>query len=235
MSYQHLNAIGRGQIQALIRAGCSVRPIARPLGRSPGTISREIHRPPPRGDCDGQRAQAWYKERRQACLRTRRLDDGPPRQYVRDKLMIGWFPERISGRLWIDYPGNPHMRVSTGTIYRFIDKDPRWGPVMRPYPRQARQRRSRGTQRAVRSLIPNRVSIEQRPACVKERARYGGWEGDTRNGRHRKGAVLTRVEQKILIHPRRAPVKQAGRAHGQSPDRAAASPAATLAADPDPG
>jgi len=46
MSCQHLNAIERGQIQAMIRAGCSVRPIARALGRSPGTISREIHRPP---------------------------------------------------------------------------------------------------------------------------------------------------------------------------------------------
>ena len=106
---------------------------------------------------------------------------------------------------------------------------------MRPYPRQARRRRIRGTQRAVRPLIPNRVSIEQRPACVKERARYGDWEGDTRNGRHRKGAVLTRVEQKILIHPRRAPAKQAGRNHRRSHDPAAASPAATLATDPDPG
>jgi len=45
MSCQHLNAIERGQIQAMIRAGCSVRPIARALGRSPSTISREIHRP----------------------------------------------------------------------------------------------------------------------------------------------------------------------------------------------
>jgi len=62
MSYQHLNAIERGQIQAMIRAGCSVRPIARALGRSPGTISREIHRnKSPRGDCDGQRAQACTK------------------------------------------------------------------------------------------------------------------------------------------------------------------------------
>ena len=111
-------------------------------------------------------------------------------------MTIGWSPERISEGLWIDCPGNPRMRVSTETMYRFIDKDPRWEPVMRPYPRQARQRRNRGTQRAVRSLIPNRVSIEQRPACVKERARYGDWEGDTRIGRHRRGAVLTRVERK---------------------------------------
>jgi len=48
MSYQHLNAIERGQIQAMIRAGCSVRPIARALERSPGTLSREIHRNNPR-------------------------------------------------------------------------------------------------------------------------------------------------------------------------------------------
>ena len=198
MSCQHLNAIERGQIQAMIRAGCSVRPIARALGRSPGTISREIHRnKSPRGDCDGQTAQAWYKERRQACRRTRRLDDEPLRQYVKDKLMIGWSPEQIAGRLWIDYPGHPRMRVSTGTMYRFIDKDPQWEPVMRPYLRQARRRRCRGTQRALRSLlIPNRVCIEQRPACVNERARCGDWEGDTRIGRHRKGAVLTLVERK---------------------------------------
>jgi len=115
---------------------------------------------PPRGDCDGQRAQAWYKERRQACRRTRRLDDESPRQYVKDRLMIGWSPEQIADRLWIDYPGNPPMRVSTETIYRFIDQDPEWGPILRPYPRQARQRRRQGTKRAVRSLIPNRVSIE---------------------------------------------------------------------------
>ena len=110
--------------------------------------------------------------------------------------MIGWSPERISGGLWIDCPGNPPMRVSTETMYRFIDKDPQWEPVMRPYPRQARQRRNRGTQRAVRSLIPNRVGIEQRPACVNERSRSGDWEGDTLIGNHRKGAVLTLVERK---------------------------------------
>mgnify|MGYP001111090043 CR=1 FL=1 len=172
MSYRHLNAIERGQIQAMIRAGCSVRQIARALGRSPATISREINRnKPPRGDYDGQRAQAWYKERRQVCRRSRCLDYEPLRQYVKDKLMIGWSPEQISGRLWIDYPGDPRMRVSTETIYRFIDKDPKWGPVMRPYLRQGRRRRRRGTKRAVRSLIPNRVGIEQRPACVNERAR----------------------------------------------------------------
>jgi len=110
--------------------------------------------------------------------------------------MIGWFPEQIADRLWIDYPGNPPMRVSTGTMYRFIDQDPEWGPILRPHLRQARRRRIRGTQRAVRSLIPNRVSIEQQPACVNERARYGDWEGDTLIGRHRKGAILTLVERK---------------------------------------
>ena len=161
MSCQLLNAIERGQIQAMIRAGCSVRPIARALGRSPSTISREIHRnKSPHSGYDGTKAQKRYEERRKTCRRTRRLDDDPPRQYVRDKLMIGWSPEQIADRLWIDYPGNPPMRVSTETIYRFIDQDPEWGPILRPYPRQARQRRRQGTKRAVRSLIPNRVSIE---------------------------------------------------------------------------
>jgi len=198
MSCQHLNSIERGQIQALIRTGCSVRPIARALGRSPSTISREIHRnTPPHSGYDGIKAQKRYEERCQACRRTRRLAYKPLRQYVRDHMTIGWSPEQIAGRWWIDYPGHPRMRVSTETIYRFIDQDPEWGPILRPYPRQARQRRRQGTKRAVRSLIPNRV--RQRPACVKERARYGDWEGDTLIGRHRKGAILTLVERKSLF------------------------------------
>ena len=48
MSNKHLSQIERGQIQAMIGVGLSVRQIARALGRSPGTISREIHRPPAR-------------------------------------------------------------------------------------------------------------------------------------------------------------------------------------------
>ena len=200
MSHKHLSPFERGQIQAMISAGASVRQIAHKLGRSPSTISREIRRnKSARDGYNAQKAQERYKERRKACRRTRRLDYEPLRQYVVEKMISGWSPEQISGRAEREHPTDPFIRVSTETIYQFIDKDPRWGPVMRPHLRQARRRRRRGTRRKVRSLIPNRVGIEQRPDCVNELARYGDWEGDTLIGRNRKGAILTLVERKSLL------------------------------------
>ena len=42
--YTHLNSEERDQICALRSAGSSIRSIARALGRSPSTISRELNR-----------------------------------------------------------------------------------------------------------------------------------------------------------------------------------------------
>ncbi|TDT56530.1 helix-turn-helix domain-containing protein, partial [Fonticella tunisiensis] len=40
-SFKHLNSYERGEISALLKEGKSIRYIARKLGRSPSTISRE--------------------------------------------------------------------------------------------------------------------------------------------------------------------------------------------------
>ncbi len=95
MSHKHLRPFERGQIQAMISAGASVRQIAQKLGRSPNTLSREIRRnKSARGGYNAQRAQERYKERR-----TRRLDYEPLRQYVVEKMISGWSPEQI----WEDW------------------------------------------------------------------------------------------------------------------------------------
>ncbi len=45
-----------------------------------------------------------------------------------------------------------------------------------------------------RGLIPNRVSIEQRPVLVEQRARIGDWELDTVHGKNNTAVMLTMVE-----------------------------------------
>ncbi|HIE43126.1 MAG TPA: IS30 family transposase, partial [Nitrospinaceae bacterium] len=49
-----------------------------------------------------------------------------------------------------------------------------------------------------RGIIPNRVSIDDRPAIVNARKHFGDWEGDTVIGKSHKGALVTLVERKSL-------------------------------------
>ena len=46
-----------------------------------------------------------------------------------------------------------------------------------------------------RGNIPNRVSIDDRPAVVNGRTRLGDWEGDTIVGQGRSGHVVTNVDR----------------------------------------
>ena len=48
----------------------------------------------------------------------------------------------------------------------------------------------------VRSRIIGRVDIDQRPAVVDRRERFGDWEGDTVWGKDHSGVIATHVERK---------------------------------------
>jgi len=49
-----------------------------------------------------------------------------------------------------------------------------------------------------RGRIPNQVSIDDRPAIVDAKRRFGDWEGDTVIGKGHRGALVTLVERKSL-------------------------------------
>ena len=49
-----------------------------------------------------------------------------------------------------------------------------------------------------RGVIPNRISIDERPGIVDAKRRFGDWEGDTVIGRRHRGALVTLVERKSL-------------------------------------
>jgi len=191
----------RGQIQALHTHGLSQRTIARRLGRSPSTVCRELarNRTPVRA-YDATNAHQRYRAVRQRCRRTTALSHQPLRRYLFDKMTDGWSPEQISGRLWLDFPGHPRMRVSPETIYRALYREEKLGHPLIGCLRQRRpRRRKRGERRPVRPRIPNRIGIEARPPQVEALQRYGDWEGDLLVGADHKGAVLTLVERKSLF------------------------------------
>lgn len=200
MPYQHLTPMERGQIEALKNAGLGVRAVSRQLGRSPSTISRELARNGgEQGRYRAESAQKRYQEMRAESRRKTSLSHQPLWDYVVDKIGDGWSPEQVSGRLWLDFPGQPRMRISHETVYRNIYADERLRSILLPCLRQRRpRRRKRGERRAVRPVIPNRLGIELRPPEVDTLERYGDWEGDLVVGASQKGAVLTLVERKSL-------------------------------------
>ena len=110
----------REEISRGIVAQRSVRSIARLLGRSPSTVSREVRR---NGGYDRYRAaqadeQAWVRAQRpKRC----KLANNPwLRQTVSTKLRLNWSPEQVAGWLKRTGPGEESNQVSHETIYRSL-------------------------------------------------------------------------------------------------------------------
>lgn len=179
---RYLSHREREEIMCLDSAGHGVRAIARALGRSPATISRELRR----GSPAKQRYRASYGQRiadrgrrgpRSAKLATNlRL-----RGEVAERLRRCDSPAQIAGRLRVDYPDDPEMRVSAETIYQSLYIQSRGG-LRRELTQHLRTRRPRrkphrdAAER--RGKIPGMVNISQRPPEIEDRAVPGHWEGD---------------------------------------------------------
>jgi transposase, IS30 family len=191
----------REQIAQLRNECTGLRKIARQLGRDKGTISRELQR-------NGAslynaytpcRAQHRSDERRRAASRRERLRDETIRQYVHQKLLAGWAPEQISGRLPIEHRG---LSISAEAIYQYIydAKTEAREDLIACLRRSHKKRKQRAVVRKQKKTkIPNRVSIEDRPQSVENRRTYGHWEGDSMISRKSTVALNSLTERKSRL------------------------------------
>lgn len=113
MDYEHLNIDERENILKMRAEQKSTRQIGEYLGRSVGTISRELRRNiSSTGDYKPHLAQRYYEQRREQSKQPYRLEqDRWLRSYVLRRLKRYWSPEQISGTLKKDHaravsPGN---------------------------------------------------------------------------------------------------------------------------------
>jgi transposase, IS30 family len=199
-SDRYLDREERYEIARLREAGLGVRAVAARLGRSPSTISRELARNacPRTGAYIPERADrlAWERQRRP---KPSKLARNPAlRAEVQRLLSRRYSPEQVSGRLKVEHPGDPAMRVSHETIYQSIYVCPR-GELRRELQaclrsgRGARQRRGR---RQMRGRIVGAVPIGQRPPEAEGRLVPGHHEGDLIMGsKASNSAVGTIVER----------------------------------------
>ena len=111
----------------------------------------------------------------------------------------GYSPEQIKGRSNVE----GFAMVSHETIYRWIWEDKRKkGTLYQHLRRKGKKYDKRGNSLAGRGYIPNRVVIEERPAIVDLKERFGDLEIDTVIGSNHKGALVTindRLTSKVWI------------------------------------
>lgn len=198
MSYRHLTRTERDVIHRMLFHGSGNSEIARLLGRAPSTISRERRRNAGCGDRYWpDEAQTRANARRRAHLRRPKTGDSRLMAHVGEKLEMRWSPQQIAGRLEELPPADlAGARISHQTIYRWIWSDSRRAGRYRPFLRVARKKRRKPYGKpSKRGQIPNRTSIEQRPAEANDRSRLGDWEGDTVVGKGRSGYLATCVDR----------------------------------------
>ncbi len=205
--YQHLSAEERAVIQIERRNGSSLRSIARTLGRSVSTISREILRnevevePGRRLRYEAKTAGMAYRIRRHRSVGAIKLAEGSALwQRVHDHLVFDrWSPQQIAARLRAMHPDEPDQQVSHETIYAAIYAHPR-GSLKKAMIEALRQEKaSRGRRRtsiAKRGYVPEELRIVHRPEVIAERRLPGHWEGDLIKGAFNRSCVGTLVERK---------------------------------------
>lgn len=192
MSYTQLTQEERYQIYILKKAGNNQTEIARLLGRDKSTISRELRRNLGlKGYRPGQ-AHSLALGRRGDKARPRL--DGRIWQQVEALIREEWSPEQIAGRLSREQGES----ISHEWIYQYIYADKRSGGDLHRFLRCRKVRRKRYGSYDRRGVIPNRRSIDERPAIVDSKRRFGDWEGDTVIGKGHRGALVTLVERKSL-------------------------------------
>jgi len=202
----------REEISRGIVSDLPLRTIARQLGRSPSTVSREINRNSGLKHYRASQADqaAWDRAHRpKQC----KLAVNPAlRRIVARKLRSNWSPDQIAGWLQRTYSGNECNTVSHETIYRSLYVQARGvlKKELQLYLRTHRAiRRSKHASLKQDGLgqIKNMVSIRERPASVEDRAVPGHWEGDLIGGsknsyiatlveRHTRYVMLAKVKNK---------------------------------------
>ena len=183
MNYTHLTREERYQIYALKKAGHTQSEIAQVLERSPSTISRELARNHGRRGYRPKQAHLLAVQRR--AINARRIDEDTW-EFAQKRLQEQWSPEQISG----------HAAISPETVYQRVYADKRMGGTLWKNLRCQKQRKKRYGKAERRGIIPNRQSIEQRPAIVETRGRIGDWEADTIIGKNHRQAIVSLVERK---------------------------------------
>jgi len=194
MSYAQLTHEQRYHIYAHKKTGLFTQSeIADMLGVHKSTISRELSR--------NHGGRGYRPKQAQEFALTRRQSRAVPRisagtwELVESFLRLDFSPEQASGYLRKEHG----LAVSHERIYQHIYADKRCGGDLHKHLRCQKKRKKRYGKYSRRGQIPDKVSIELRPAIVDSRLRIGDWEADTIIGKGHCQAIVSLTERKSRL------------------------------------
>jgi IS30 family transposase len=190
--YKQLTREQRYQIEALKKEGFLNKAIAQNLNVAASTISREFRRNTGQRGYRPKQAHQKAVERRLEAVKAIKMTP-PLIQLIEEKIRFDCSPEQISGTLKLEN----NIAISHETIYQHVWQDRKRGGDLYLHLRQAyKKRRKKYASKDKRGQIKNRVSIEERPPEVEDKARIGDFEIDTVIGKNHQGALVTIVDRK---------------------------------------
>ena len=181
--HKQLTAAYRKAIEVLLSEKYSASFIANKIGVHRSTVCREVKRRSTPAGYFSDIAQINYESNRENCGKRHKLADSKTQGYVIEKLKVGWSPDEIRGR--INRCDDPEtfglIYVCNETIYNWIYTNPYCKrEKIYQYLKQGKKRRTKHFGRkSKKELIPNRISIHERPKVVEKRVEFGHWEGDS--------------------------------------------------------
>ena len=194
MNYQQLSQEERYSIIALLKTHISLSAIARILGRSPSTISRELRRNlrPVYNRYSPDIAHSYATARRKRCRRGSHFTH-EQWSMILFLLKKKYSPEQICNTL----KRFKIFNISHETIYQYLLYDKRKGGILYKDLRfVTKRRRKRYKSHDSRGRLAGKRPITDRSDIINNRLEIGHWEGDTVIGRDRHHCIVTLVERK---------------------------------------
>lgn len=191
MSHTHIGKDDWTCISRMVRAGHSIREIARTIGKDAGSVSRHVHEYGGREGYDVREVRRRKHMKRITAMDPVRVIRGMLLRFITKELKRHKSPEQISGIL-----ARMKRRVAASTIYRYIHER---APHLKMYLRsqKGRYRRKRGTKiREQRREQAKKRRIDERPQIVERRGRIGDFEGDTLMGRDKRVRIVSLVDRR---------------------------------------
>lgn len=189
-NYTQLNQENRCDIFGLKKANKSMREIAKEIGKSPSTISRELRRNKTNAEYRPLCAQKNAVDRRKKSKKFIKMTTDLITK-IELMLLQDWSPETCSGAL-----SKENIFISPERIYQHIWQDKNNKGTLYEHLRHGSKirKRKRGS-KDNRGQIKNKTSIHDRPKIVDEKIRIGDWEIDLVVGKNHQGFILTAVDR----------------------------------------
>lgn len=201
--YSHFNKTDRMELSILLKRGYSYREIGRVLGKNHSSIGREVKNNSVKGAYCPAKAHTKAKVKRLGSkYQGMKVCDHPKLgDYIEQKLKIDhWAPEQIANRWNLENPDE--VGISGVSIYKYLYSC-HGQRLCRHLLSQRYQRRKNREKKPKRELIPNRVSIDDRPDDINNRKRFGHFEADTlgkiKTDSHVLAGLVERVSRKVLF------------------------------------